>query len=50
MGKHVTDVDKAVFLTHLLYIHQAEAARRARLAKQIVTDIKNAVTDIQIRY
>ena len=50
MGKHTTDVDKAVFLTHLLYVHQAEAARKARLAKQTVTNIKNTVTDIQIRY
>jgi len=50
MGKHATDVDKAVFLTHLLYVHQAEAARRAGLAKSTATDIKNAAADVQIRY
>jgi hypothetical protein len=49
MGKHATDVDKAVFLTYLLYVHQAEAARRAGLAKSTATDIKNAAADVQIR-
>ena len=49
MGKHATNVDKAVFLTHLLYVHQAEAARRAGLAKSTATDIKNAAADFQIR-
>ena len=49
MGKHATDVDKAVFLTHLLYIHQAEAARRAGLAKSTAIDIKNATADVEIR-
>ncbi len=50
MGKHATDLDKAVFLTHLLYVHQAEAARRAGLAKSIATDIKNKAADVQIWY
>jgi len=50
MGKHATDVDKAVFLTYLLYVYQAEAARRAGLAKSTATDIKNAAADVQIRY
>jgi hypothetical protein len=50
MGKHATDLDKAVFLTHLLYVHQAEAARRAGLAKQTATDIKNIAGDVLIKY
>ncbi len=50
MGKHASDIDKAVFLTHLLYVHQSEAARRAGLAKSTATDIKNASADVQIRY
>lgn len=50
MGKHATDVDKAVFLTHLLYVYQAEAVWRAGLAKSTATDIKNAVANMQIRY
>jgi len=50
MGKHATDVDKAVFLTHLLYVHQAKAARRAGLAKSTATDIKNASAEVQIQY
>jgi hypothetical protein len=50
MGKHATDVDKAIFLTHLLYVHQAKATRNAGLTKQTATDIKNAAADVQIRY
>jgi hypothetical protein len=50
MGKHATDLNKAVFLIHLFYVHQAEAARRAELAKSIAINIKNAAADIQIRY
>jgi hypothetical protein len=50
MGKHATNIDKAVFLTHPLYVHQAKAARRAGLAKSTATDIKNAAADVQIRY
>jgi len=50
MGKHATDVDKAIFLTLLLYVHQAEATRRAGLAKSTATDIKNAAANVQIRY
>lgn len=49
MGKHATNVDKAVFLTHLLYVYQAEAACKARLAKQTATDIKNAAANVQIK-
>jgi hypothetical protein len=47
-GKHATDVDKAVFLTHLLYVHQAKAATRAGLAKSTATSIKNAAADVQV--
>jgi len=50
MGKHATDVDKAIFLTHLLYVHQAKAVCRTGLAKQTATDIKNAAADVQICY
>jgi hypothetical protein len=50
MGKHATNVNKAVFLTHLLYVHQAKAVRRAGLAKSTAIDIKNAVANVQIRY
>jgi hypothetical protein len=50
MGKHATDVDKAVFLTHLLYVYQAKAARRVGLAKSTAIDIKNAAANVQIRY
>jgi hypothetical protein len=48
MGKHATDVDKTIFLTHLLYVHQAKAARRAGLVKSTATDIKNAAADMQV--
>jgi hypothetical protein len=50
MGKHASDLDKAVFLTHLYYVHTAKAARRAGLAKSTVTDIKNASAGIQIQH
>jgi hypothetical protein len=48
MGKHATDVGKAVFLTRLLYVHQAKAATRAGLAKSTATSIKNAAADVQV--
>jgi len=50
MGKHAIDVDKAIFLTYLLYVHQAEAARKAGLAKSTATDIKNAAANVEISY
>jgi hypothetical protein len=50
MGKHTTNIDKAIFLTHLLYVYQAKAARNTGLTKQTATDIKNAAADVQIRY
>jgi hypothetical protein len=50
MGKHATDVDKAIFLTHLLYVYQAKATRLAGLAKSTATDVKNAATNVQILY
>ena len=50
MGKHATNVNKAVFLTYLLYVYQAKAARRAGLAKLTAIDIKNAAANVQIRY
>jgi hypothetical protein len=46
MGKHASDLDKAVFLTHLYYVHIAKATRRADLTKLTITDIKNASADI----
>jgi hypothetical protein len=48
MGKHATDINKAIFLTHLLYVYQAKAVRRANLPKQTAIDIKNAATKVQI--
>jgi hypothetical protein len=50
MGKHTTDIDKAVFLTYLLYVYQAEAICKAGLAKQTIINIKNVAADVQIRY
>jgi hypothetical protein len=40
IGKHASDIDKAAFLVHLQYVHQAEAARRAGLKKQTANDLK----------
>ena len=48
MGKHASDIDKAAFLIHLQYVHQAEAARRAELKKQTAIDLKNRSAALQI--
>ena len=40
MGKHASDIDKAAFLVHLQYVHQAEAARRAGIPKQTACDLQ----------
>ena len=48
MGKHASDVQKATFLVHLQYVHQAEAARRAGLPKQTAIDLKNRSAELQI--
>ena len=40
MGKHASDIDKAAFLVHLQYVHQAEAVLRAGLKKQTASDLK----------
>ena|ERR1700722_1205793 len=50
MGKHATNVQKAAFLVHLQYVHQAEAARRAELPKQTATDLKNRSAKLEILY
>jgi hypothetical protein len=48
MGKHASDIDKAAFLVHLQYVHQAEAARRAGLLKQTATNLKNRSAELEI--
>ena len=40
MGKHASDIDKAAFLVHLQYVHQAEAARRAGLLQQTASRVQ----------
>jgi len=50
MSKHASDIDKAAFLVHLQYVHQAEAARRAGLPKQTATDLKNHSAALQIEH
>jgi hypothetical protein len=50
MGPHTTDVEKAVFLVHLQYVHLAEAARRAGLPKSTATNIKNRAAEIEIEH
>ena len=43
-------MQKIEFLTHLQYVHQAEAARRTGLPKQTATDLKNRVTELEIKH
>ena len=50
MGKHPSDAQKIEFLTHLQYVHQVEAARRAGLPKQTATDLKNRVAELEIKH
>jgi hypothetical protein len=40
MGKHASKIDKIVFLVHIEYVSQAEAARKVKLPKQTASDIK----------
>jgi hypothetical protein len=46
MGKHASNLNKAVFLTHLYYVYIAKAIYRAGLTKLTITDIKNASANI----
>ena len=40
MGKHAIEGQKIAFLTHLQYVHYAEAARRAGLTNMVGKDLK----------
>ena len=40
MGKHATEGQKIAFITHLQYVHCAEAARQAGLTNTVGKDLK----------
>ena len=47
-GKYASYIEKAAFLVHLQYVHQAEAARRVGIHKSIAADIKaKVVLDVE---
>jgi hypothetical protein len=50
IGKHASNINKKAFLVHLQYVHQAEAAKRARLPKQTATNLKNRSAELEILY
>jgi hypothetical protein len=50
MAPQTTDIEKAVFLTHLQYVYIAEAARRAGLNTKIATNIKNRAAELEIQH
>jgi hypothetical protein len=50
MAPQTTDIEKAVFLTHLQYVHIAEAARRAGLNTKTATNIKNRAAELEIQH
>jgi hypothetical protein len=50
MSKHASNIDKAAFLIHLQYVHQAEAARRTRVHKQTAIDLKNRTIALEIEH
>ena len=48
MGKHASDINKAAFLVHLQYVHQAKAARRTGLSPLTASDVKFRAGEVQI--
>ena len=50
MGKHVSEVQKAVFLTHLNYVNISKTAKLAGLEYEIARCIKNCVGDLETEY
>ena len=50
MGKYASNINKVTFLVHLQYIHQAKAAKRARLSSLTASDVKFRAREVQIRY
>lgn len=50
MGKHATELQKALFLTHLQYVHQAEAARRAGINPSTAQKIKARAGDLLVQH
>jgi hypothetical protein len=50
MGKHVSEVQKAVFLTHLNYVNISKAAKLAGLEYKTARYIKNRAGDLETEY
>ena len=50
MGKHPTLVLKVEFLTHLKYVHCAEAARLAGLKPTVAKDLKARAGALEAEY
>jgi hypothetical protein len=49
MAPQTTDVNKAVFLTHLQYVGLAEAAQKSGIHRKTATNIKNRAAEIEIQ-
>ena len=49
MTPQTSDIDKAVFLTHLQYVSLAEAARKSGIHRKTATNIKNRAAEIEIQ-
>jgi hypothetical protein len=50
MGKHVSEVQKIVFLTHLNYLNISKAAKLVGLEYETARCIKNCAGDLEIEY
>ena len=50
MGKHVSEVQKTVFLTHLNYINISKAVKLVGLEYEATRCIKNCAGDLEVEY
>ena len=50
MGKQASEVQKAVFLTHLNYFNISKAAKLAGLEYETARYVKNRAGDLQVEY
>ena len=50
MAPQTSDLNRAVFLTHLQYVGIAKAAHKSRIYRKTATNIKNRAAKIEIQH
>jgi len=50
MAPQTTEIDRAVFLTHLQYVHCAEAVRKAGINSKAVIKIKERASELEVQH